>query len=90
MGFGASSGSGAGIVGGGAQDLNPIEAVWSWLASGPLSNDVSDGVRTLDARAIERLVMLKRNPRLLRQLWKGSSLPFPKLNPRQPQLPAGR
>ena len=71
-----------------APDLNPVEAVWSWLRSGPLSNYVPDGVNALDTRVIERLVARKESPKVLRQLRKGSKLPFPEPNPMQTQQPA--
>lgn len=58
-------------------DLNPVEAVWSWLKWGRLANYVPDALRDLDDWAIEYLIELKHNPRLLRALWERSDLPFP-------------
>jgi transposase len=71
-----------------APNLNPVEAVWSWLKYGQLSNYVPDGVDTLNTQVTERLVALKGNTRLLRQLWKGSELPFPQPKLMQSQQPA--
>lgn len=61
-----------------APDLNPVEAVWSWLKYGQLANYVPDGVADLDDEIIDRLIALKFDPALLRNLWEGSDLPFPK------------
>ena len=61
-----------------APDLNPVETVWSWLKDGQLANFVPDGVTDLDDEVVERLVALKFTPALLRKLWEGSDLPFPK------------
>ena len=59
-------------------DLNPVEAVWSWLKYGQLANYVPAGVDELDDEVIDRLVALKFDPGLLRVLWQRSGLPFPK------------
>ena len=60
-----------------APDLNPVEFVWSWLKWGRLANFVPDDLAELDAWAVEYLVQLKFDPRLLRALWDRSDLPFP-------------
>jgi hypothetical protein len=61
-----------------APDLNPVEAVWSWLKYGQLANYVPDGIPELDDEVVERLVELKSDPGLLRVLWERSELPLPK------------
>lgn len=61
-----------------APALNPVETVWSWLKYGQLANLVPDGVANLDDEIVERLIDLKIDPALLRNLWDGSDLPFPK------------
>ncbi len=60
-----------------APDLNPVEQVWGWLKYGRLANFVPDGLTDLDDEVIERLVELKFDPGLLRNLWDASDLPFP-------------
>ena len=60
-----------------APDLNPVEAVWSWLKYGKLANFVPADVRDLDDWVVEYLVPLKCDPELLRAIWDGSELPFP-------------
>jgi putative transposase len=64
-----------------APDLNPVEAVWSWLKYAKLANFVPENVRELDDRVLEYLIPLKCDPHLLRKLWDGSDLPFPTLHP---------
>jgi putative transposase len=71
-----------------APDLNPVEAVWSWLKWGRLANFVPDHLDELDDWVIEYLVALKYDPKLLRALWERSDLPFPTPTNRQPGLPA--
>jgi len=61
-----------------APDLNPVEAVWSWLKYGQLANYVPDGIPELDDEIGERLVELKCDPGLLKVLWERSDLPLPK------------
>jgi len=73
-----------------APDLNPVEAVWSWLKWGRLANFVPDTLTDLDDWAIEYLVELKHNPELLRALWERSDLPFPTPPISQPGLPASQ
>jgi transposase len=60
-----------------APDLNPVEAVWSWLKYGQLANYVPAGVPELGTEVVDRLMELKFDPDLLRRLWDGSDLPFP-------------
>ena len=61
-----------------ALELNPVEQVWGWLKYGQLANLVPDGLADLDVEVIERLVELKCDPGLLRNLWEASDLPFPR------------
>lgn len=58
-------------------ELNPVEFLWSYLKYGQLANFVPQGVNHLDDVVIEHLIDSKFQPGLLRQLWKGSELPFP-------------
>lgn len=60
-----------------APDLNPVEVVWSWLEWGRLANFVPDDLTELDDWAVEYLVQLKFDPKLLRALGDRSDLPFP-------------
>ena len=60
-----------------APDVNPVEAVWSWLKYGQLANFVPDGVPALDDAIIDRRMELKFDPGLLRVLWERSDLPSP-------------
>jgi hypothetical protein len=60
-----------------APELNPVEAVWSWLKWGRLCNFAPDGLPELDGWVIDHLVGLKHDPGLLRALWDRSELPFP-------------
>jgi transposase len=62
-----------------APDLNPVEVVWSWLKYGQLANYVPDGIPALDDEILARLIELKCDPSLLRNLWDGSDLPFPQV-----------
>lgn len=71
-----------------APDLNPVEAVWSWLKWGRLANFVADDLDELDDWVIEYLVALKYDSRLLRALWQRSDLPFP-TTPTNEELPLG-
>jgi transposase len=71
-----------------APDLNPVEAVWSWLKWGRLANFVPDDLDELDDWAVEYLLELKCSPALLRTLWDRSELPFPTQTKQQPELPA--
>lgn len=69
-------------------DLNPVEAVWSWLKYGKLSNFIPDDVDHLDDWVVDYLLELKYESGLLRRLWQGSELPFPYSLVQQPALPA--
>jgi len=60
-----------------APELNPVEAVWSWLKWGRLCNFVPDDLNDLDGWVIDYLVELKHDPELLRALGERSDLPFP-------------
>ena len=62
-----------------APDLNPVEVVWSWLKYGQMANYVPDGIKALDNEILDRLIELRCDPKLLRDLWDGSDLPFPHL-----------
>ncbi len=64
-----------------APELNPVEAVWSWLKYGKLAQFVPESVEELDDWVLEYLIPLKCDPGLLRRLWEGSDLPFPTLQP---------
>ncbi|MCI0561207.1 MAG: transposase, partial [Nitrososphaera sp.] len=59
-----------------APELNPVEAVWSWLKYAQLSNFVPDDLAQLDREINNRLKRLRDNRDLLRSLWEGSELPF--------------
>jgi len=67
-----------------APDLNPVEVVWSWLKYGQLANYVPDGVDELNDEIIDHLITLKGNQDLLRNLWEGSDLPFPRARTYRP------
>lgn len=72
-----------------APELNPVEAVWSWLKYGQLANYVPEGMTDLDDEIADRLIDLKCEPGLLRKVWEGSDLPFPQMRmPKQDLLPA--
>jgi putative transposase len=64
-----------------APDLNPVEAVWSWLKYGKLANFFPSSVTELNDQVWEHVIGLKCDPHLVRQLWEGSELPFPTLQP---------
>ena len=61
-----------------APDLNPVEAVWSWLKYGELANFAPEGTEELDDEILERLIGLKFDQDLLKSLWQRSELSFPK------------
>lgn len=61
-----------------APQLNPVEVVWSWLKYGQLANFVPNNLAELDDKILDRLIRLRCDPKLLRSLWDGSELPFPK------------
>ena len=60
-----------------APELNPVEAVWSWVKFGKLANFVPADVGELDDWVLEYLAPLKWDADLLRAIWDGSELPFP-------------
>lgn len=60
-----------------APELNPVEAVWSWLKFGQLANFVPDDLAELDDKILDRLIRLRCDRALLRALWEGSELPLP-------------
>lgn len=66
-----------------APDLNPVEAVWSWLKWGRLANFAPAGLPELEDWAVEYLMDLKFDPGLLKALWERSDLPLP-ATPHQP------
>ena len=51
--------------------------VWAWLKCGQLANFVPDDLAELDDKILDRLIRLRRDPKLVRSLWGGSDLPFP-------------
>ena len=70
--------------------LNPVGAVWSWLKYGRLANAVPADVTELNGWVTDHLTELAARPDLVRRLWEGSELPFPKRRRTQPQQPAGQ
>ena len=60
-----------------APDLNPVECVWSHLKYGRMANFIPRNVRHLNRVVQSYLYALKRSPKLLKQVWQGSKLPFP-------------
>lgn len=66
-----------------APELNPVEAVWSWLKYGQLANYVPDAMADLDDEILDRLGELRCDSDLLRRLWEGSDLPFPQTRRRK-------
>lgn len=60
-----------------APDLNPVEWVWAHLKYGRMANFVPRHVRHLEQILQGHLLAVAKAPNLLRQLWKGSTLPFP-------------
>jgi hypothetical protein len=66
-----------------APELNPVEALWSYLKYGQLANHVPADVYDLDDTVMDHLINTRIEPQLLRAIWQGSDLPFPtgSLNP---------
>jgi transposase len=64
-----------------APDLNPVEAVWSWLKYGRLANFVPNDVHDLDGWVTDYMVEVRHNASMLRSLWDGSELPTPSGSP---------
>lgn len=60
-----------------APDLNPVEFIWSHLKYGHLANFIPRDLNHLQRVVGSQLHVLRHSPRLLKQPWKGSILPFP-------------
>jgi putative transposase len=60
-----------------APDSNPVEFIWSHLKYGRMANFVPRHVRHLNQVVQTHLHEVGQSPGLLKQLWKGSKLPFP-------------
>jgi transposase len=60
-----------------APELNPVEFIWSHLKYGRMANFVPRHVRHLKQVVQTHLHEVGQSPGLLKQLWKGSKLPFP-------------
>jgi putative transposase len=58
--------------------LNPIEALWSWLKWGRLSNFAPQDVRELEGRVITELESIRTDQVFLRNLFHASELPLPR------------
>ncbi|MGL4465420.1 MAG: transposase [Planctomycetia bacterium] len=71
-------------------ELNPVEAVWSWLKWGRLANYAADDLENLNDWILEHPTDLKRRPTLIRKLWNRSDLPFPTTPTAQSQIPANQ
>ncbi|MGL5095830.1 MAG: transposase [Planctomycetia bacterium] len=71
-------------------DLNPVEAVWSWLKWGRLANFVADDLEHLNDWILEYPTDLKRKPTLIRKLWNRSDPPLPTAPVAQPRIPANQ
>ncbi|MGL5097164.1 MAG: IS630 family transposase [Planctomycetia bacterium] len=71
-------------------ELNPVEAVWSWLKWGRLANYAADDLEHLNDWILEHPTDLKRRPTLIRKLWNRSDLPFPTTPTAQSQIPANQ
>jgi transposase len=61
-----------------APELNPVEFVWSHLKYARMTNFVPEGVHHLDQVVQTHLREVGQTPGLLKALWHGSKLPFPK------------
>jgi transposase len=58
-------------------DLNVVEQVWSYLKWGKLSNATPANTLIHEKHLGRELSRIRTDQRLLRQLWKGSTLPLP-------------
>lgn len=58
--------------------INPVEAIWSWLKYGKLSKFVHKYVWELDKRAVQELISIQRDQKVLRNLFHQSKLPLPR------------
>jgi hypothetical protein len=63
-----------------APDLNPVEMLWSYLKYGLMANFVPRHVGHLDRVVTGHLGAVRSEPTLLRSLWAGSKLPFPRID----------
>ena len=61
-----------------APDLNPVEQVWSHLKYGRMANFVPESLNHLDHTVRSHLQSVGQTPGLLKALWHGSKLPFPR------------
>ena len=60
-----------------APEINPVEQVWSYLKWGRLCNLAAQDTLSLEKRLRREVDKIERDQDLLRQLWKGSTLPCP-------------
>ncbi len=60
-----------------APELNPVEALWSYLKYGRLANFVPDDVYHLDGEVLKHLTVTGLQAGLLQAIWQGSELPLP-------------
>jgi hypothetical protein len=63
-----------------APDLNPVEMIWSYLKHGLMANFVPRHVKHLDRVVTEHLGGVRSSPALIKSLWAGSKLLFPRLD----------
>ena len=63
-----------------APELNPVEQLWSYLKYGLLANFVPRHVRHLDRVVTGHLAEIRSEPSLIKALWSGSKLPFPRMD----------
>jgi hypothetical protein len=63
-----------------APDLNPVELIWSYLKHGLMANFVPRHVEHLDRVVAGHLDEVRSEPALIKSLWAGSKLPFPRLD----------
>ena len=61
-----------------APDLNPVEFIWSHLKYARLANFMPANLAHLDQTICSHLHAVGQVPGLLKALWHGSKLPFPK------------
>jgi hypothetical protein len=62
-----------------APDHNPVEMIWGHLEHGLMANFVPRDVRHLDRVVRGHLDGLKGRSAMIRSLWAGSKLPFPRV-----------
>jgi transposase len=63
-----------------APDLNPVELIWSYLKYGLMANFVPRHVQHLDRVVTGHLGEVRSEPAIIKSLWAGSKLPFPRLD----------